>query len=434
MLDRLRPMLAVCKYSLPNSVVEKFSSLATSNWLAPLETEISRQIDPLFAFFFIGNEKHTGVNLKSLVVSSKSMSHYIVNLLYAEKPQVKESGKVSPRNPFLKHDFLLNEVDMILIVTNRLTFPFLPDDFIIIPKQVRFICDLSDPPEILFQNLNRRRRRSIQTIEKIGYSYEVVHEMSKFELFYNETYYPYIIKRHQELATPESFAYLKQLFKNGGLLLVKKNNEIVSGILFCVRGKTIWTPSMGVKLEKIKDEFVRKTAGDALIYFLIKWARKHGYKCLDYGNSRPFLNDGVVRYKKEWGMRVQKSGENAIFVHLNNFGIGVRSFLTNNPFFYLDGNQLKGCVFIDRKQPVSEGELNHFFRLYFIPGLPSLTIISTSGFEERILSKASINNKKQLNPSSLNHLLKVAKKAGKSLALAEIGRSKNGLKLEVSKG
>lgn len=386
-----------------------------------LRTEILARTNPPFLFLFKGNEKYSGVNLKSLVIGSRTMARYLSNLIYSGNPELKEVGQASLRGPNLESSFF-PEVDMILEVTHRSFSQFLPTDgFIIIPKEVYFTLDLSDPLEMIFGKLNRRRRRSIRTIEKLGYSYEVTHDKAKFKLFYYKMYYPYITKRYRDLAKPESFAYLKPLFRNGGLLLVKRNDRYISGILHCLQNETVWTPCMGIFEEEARDEYVRRPAGDALLYFLILWAKNQGYKRLDYGNSRPFLNDGVVHYKTEWRMKVHERGEWVILASLCNFGRGVRSFLVNNPFMFLDQQHLNGCVFVDRQHPVTKGEVEHLFKQYYISGMSSLFVFSASGFERKeSCSKAADETEKRRTPNSLSHLFKAATKEGQDLKYVEI--------------
>lgn len=385
-----------------------------------LRTEILARTSPSFLFLFEGNEKYSGVNFKSLVIGSRIMARYLSNLIYSGNPELKKIGHASLRGPNLESGFF-PEVDMILEVTHGSFSQFLPTDgFIMIPKEVYFTLDLSDELEMMFSKLNRRRRRSIRTIKNLGYSYEVTHDKEKFKLFYHKMYCPYITKRHRDLARPESFAYLKQLFRNGKLLLVKRNARYISGILHCPQNETVWTPCMGVFEENAHDEYVRRTASDALLYFLILWAKNQGYKRLDYGNSRPFLNDGVVRYKREWRMKAHKRGEWVILANLCNFGRGVRSFLMNNPFMFLDRQHLKGCTFVDRQNPVTGGEVEHIIKQYYTPGMSSLFVFSTSGFDKKEPSKAANNIEQRWMPNSLSHVFKTAKKAGQDLRFMEI--------------
>ena len=416
--DNLEPLYAVYKYRLPGIVRKGFSSLVACRVMTRLRTEILTRINSPSIFLFTGNEKCSSVNLKSLIISSRPMAHYLASVIYGGNPEMKEIGQVSQSDTKLKSNFF-PKVDLMLAEMN-VSFPqFLPiDNFIILPKQVCLTLNLSYTLETILSKLNRRRRRSIRTIAKLGYSYEVTHNPAKFNIFYHKMYYPHIIKKYHGLASPMSFVYMKQLFKRGGLLLVRRNNHYTSGILYCLQEETVWTPSMGISKEN--DECVEQTAGDALLYFLIPWSKKQGYKRLDYGNSRPFLNDGLFRYKREWQMKIQKRGEKVILVNLCNFGKGIRSFLANNPFIFVDQQQLKGCVFVNHENPVTEGEVEHLFKQYYTSGMSSLVVLSTSGFERKGGSKAANEI-----PNTLFNLSKTAKKAGQDLDFLEIkeGRS-----------
>ena len=413
--DKLKPFYIVYRYRVP-SVIRKAVSLLVTCWvLTPLRTEILTRNNRTSIFLFTGNEKYTGVDFKSLIISNRSMARYLASIIYAGNPEIKEIGQVSLCDTKLISNFF-PQADLILAETNMLRahtqfFPI--DSFIILPKLVCFTLDLSDTLETIFSKLNRRRRRSIRTIKKFGYSYEITHDQAKFNMFYHKMYYPHIIKRYRELATPESFVYLKQLFKHGGLLLVKRNNRYLSGILYCLQGETVWTPSMGISQEN--DKYNKRTASDALLYFLILWSKERGYKRLDYGNCKPFLNDGVFRYKREWQMKVQKNEKRMILAKLCNFGRGISSFLANNPFIFVDQQHLKGCVFVDHENPATEGEVAHLFKQYYTCGMSSLVLLSTSGFERKGGPKAD----KEI-PNSLSNIFKTARKAGQDLNFLEI--------------
>ena len=128
------------------------------------------------------------------------------------------------------------------------------------------------------------------------------------------------------------------------MLSVKVNGKIVSSLIFCPSGSTLYVPVVTFSRER-HDKFIEDTKGDAMVYYLITWARKNGYSSLDYGFCRPFLNDGILRYKKSWGMKIEAEKAFSIFVRLHNFQNSVRTFLARNPFIFVDGKDLKGCVF-----------------------------------------------------------------------------------------
>ena len=95
---------------------------------------------------------------------------------------------------------------------------------------------------------------------------------------------------------------------------------------------------------KEKNSLLKKGLGAASYYFLILWAKENSIKQIDFGTSRAFLNDGVSRFKRKWGTTIKKTKSITpsvfAFKACNNSQIA-QNFKMNNPFVYLEKNQLK---------------------------------------------------------------------------------------------
>lgn len=418
--ERLKPLLAIYRYRLPNIVTTKFSKCMPAGF----QQVIRKKINPSSIFILNGKEKNSGYPIRSLIVGSRITALYLAGIIYDGNFDIEEAREFA--FPDTEPKINARKMDMIMVLTSSLSSGFPDNDFIAIPNEVNFTLDLSHQLEAILSKLNRRRRRSIQTIKKLGYSYEITDDDTKLRLFYNKMYCPYVSKRHRPFVRLEGFAYLKQLFKKGGLLLVKRGKMYVSGILYCLVNKTVWTPCMGIFEEHAQEKHVRRTAGDALLYFLILWAKKQGYNKINYGNSKPFLNDGVVRYKREWQMNVrQHSRTRIILTKPCNFERGVRSFLMGNPFIFLDRQSLKGLVFVDHEHPVTWGEIEEILRQHYTPGLTSLLVISTSGFERNQHLIAAYEIEEAQIPDSLSCLSRMAGRIDRNLELLEIKKTED---------
>lgn len=415
--ERLKPLLAIYRYRLPNIVTTKVSSCMP----AVFRGVIRKKINPSSIFILSGNEKNSGFPIRSLVVGNRIIALYLASIIYNGDFDIEEVREFAFHGTEPKIN--ARKMDIIIVLTNSLSSSSPANEFIAIPNEVNFTFDLSHQLETIFSKLNRRRRRSIQMLKKLGYSYEITDDDTKFRLFYDKMYCPYVSERHKPFVKLESFAYLKQLFKKGGLLLVKRDKTYVSGILFSLVNKTVWTPCMGIFEEHAQDKHVTRTAGDALLYFLIIWAKEQGYNKINYGNSKPFLNDGVVRYKREWQMSVRQHGERLILTKPCNFEKGVRSFLMGNPFIFFDGQSLKGLAFVDHEHPVTRGEVEKILRQYYTSGMTSLLVISTSGFERNQHSIAAFEIEEAQIPDSLSCFSRMAGRIDGNLKLLEIRKT-----------
>ena len=68
-------------------------------------------------------------------------------------------------------------------------------------------------------------------------------------------------------------------------------------------------------------------------YHAILWAKEKGHTQLDFGHCGPFLNDGILLYKKRWGMRMKRSRtkHRMLFLSVHRLNPYLETFLTNNP-------------------------------------------------------------------------------------------------------
>lgn len=94
-----------------------------------------------------------------------------------------------------------------------------------------------------------------------------------------------------------------------------------------------------------------------------------------------------------------------------------------NPFIFLDRQSLKGLVFVDHEHPVTRGEVEKILKQYYTPGMTSLLVISTSGFERNQHSIAAYEIKEAQIPDSLSCLSRMVGRIDRNLKLLEIRKT-----------
>jgi len=333
-----------CFNHLPRPIRKKMLSLLyavseiTSVFLITIN-QLSYQ-----AYIIKGKEKNSKENIKILYLTNEELYPYLMNILFLEKPKHKKIGKIRIWNINKEIKKFFHKINGVFIETNTFfTGYFEKKGFIIIPESISTTLDISHPFSDIYKNFSKSGKEDIRKVKKYGYTYEITEELEKLKLFYNEMYMPYITQRHEKTAIYTNFHALRLLFeKNGRLMLIKQKNEYVSGALFSIEKEKATATYLGIK--KGKSNLLKKGLTAASYYFFIKWAKKHGIKILDFGTSKAFVNDGLFRYKKKWGVKITKTKSyiHSIFpfkVCKNNKAI--HSFLINNPFIYLEKNQLK---------------------------------------------------------------------------------------------
>ncbi|HVN73917.1 MAG TPA: GNAT family N-acetyltransferase [Methanoregula sp.] len=193
-----------------------------------------------------------------------------------------------------------------IIALNRNLVPFFRNGVFTVPF-VRQVVSLDKPPETLKQF--RKHKKTIQS-----YTAEISNDAEHLKFFYEQMYLPFIRERHKD-ALIEDISKLQYLLKkNGELILLRHQQELVGG-LFCKRmGGTYYALSVGL----IDDRWLSEDAVPALFYHSMIRARELNARFVDFGESRPFLSDGVLEYKRRWGGRVIRNERDNYYYLLKN--------------------------------------------------------------------------------------------------------------------
>jgi hypothetical protein len=236
-----------------------------------------------------------------------------------------------------------------------------------IPGWVGGDVDLLDPKRLR----SNSKKNDLNRIKRYGLSWEVTNAPVKYEEFYRCMYLPYMEKAHGEKAFFAKFEELKAIMGHSELLLVKKGAEYIGGeVIFYRDGKARYW-EMGVKDGNM--DYVKIGVNAALYHFPEEHLRQKGYRRIHYGNSRPFLKDGVLHYKKIRGLVLRDFKKNGFLMAFSRLSPGVRNFLIKNPFIYLEKDKLTGAVFREAHtfQPDSVASVH---KEYFIKGMSVLNI------------------------------------------------------------
>jgi hypothetical protein len=155
--------------------------------------------------------------------------------------------------------------------------------------------------------------------------------------FFNDLYLPYISARHgssaviveqRKFAKVAATATLAQLFAGtswtAGMLLRRRADTLRFGWF----GSRQNPPSPG--------------ASEVLDVLCIKAAAAQGIRCINFGNSRPSLIDGVARYKRKFGAQfvMPSYPQTIIEFEINSERAALRDWLTSRQFLCNHRNTL----------------------------------------------------------------------------------------------
>lgn len=216
-----------------------------------------------------------------------------------------------------------------------------------IPKWQQMAININRPLEQIF----RSKRNDVQRrIRKNNLEYEVSNDPIEFEKFYFQMLLPYLKSRYsQEIISPD-YDVLKKDFNNGALILIKKHGEVIAASLLRYDSKE----QIALRVLGIKDgnfEYVQNGAIGAIYYFAAKEAIQRGYQRLYVGGVRPYLSDGLMKFKLSVSAEVVPRGplhKYCLRMILLKNTPELRKFLIENPFFYAtSGTNVSLAFFAD---------------------------------------------------------------------------------------
>ena len=185
-------------------------------------------------------------------------------------------------------------------------------------------------------------------------------------------YLPYITEAHDDEAIVMEYDLIKEEFKNCDLILVKDKEEYIGGILIRYTGESARLWCIGIKNGN-RDYLQRGVVG-ALYYFSFCYLKDKGFKKVGLGDTRAFLKDGVLQYKKKWGMRIIRASQTGFLVNILSAKNSVKEIFFSNPFIYMDKGKFEGAIFIENDQLISEKDFREIYKSYYRYGISKLII------------------------------------------------------------
>ena len=217
-------------------------------------------------------------------------------------------------------------------------------------------------------------KSDFRRIRKNSLRYEVTRDPQRFDDFYHNMYVPQTTKAHGSSAYIISYEYMRAEFQNCDLLLVTKQEKHIAGILIAYEksGPRLW--SLGVR--DSNPEYIKDGAVGALFYFSISYLHEKGFTKVEFGRSRPFLRDGVLRYKRKWDQRIVGTSPNWLALKILSYPDAVKVFLQQNPFIFENRGSLNGAVFVDEENSLTAEDFEKIDKQHLHDGLSKLFIYS----------------------------------------------------------
>lgn len=318
---------------------------------------------------------------KLLIAGTKHRVGHLIRRFFESEPKQDMVGTVPLWNLAGTLKRLRTSADLTIACLDRFsTRLFFSGGYLAIPESVGSCLA---PPEDInnLGEVSHKLKRELQRVFRSNFTHKLSREETDFERFYYTMHVPFTRKRFKEYGEIHNFYQLRRVFHQGGLILLQLGSQYVAGLLFQEKNQRVRSIVFGT----INGEWEPVEAGAfaALYFFLVKHAIENGYKLVDLGGCLPFLNDGVLRYKRKWGANLIEHYNNYhdFLVYWNCFNESVTSFLSSTPLIFRDHGGLSALYVIDCDKPATQVEAWKVYHSSWISGLQRLYLIATSGWE-----------------------------------------------------
>jgi hypothetical protein len=318
-----------------------------------------------------GAEATTGEPLRIFCRQNEVTRHHFLKLMFATPPEPVNLGSHQMLKLFRTFGRSDAPADLAIISATEGQHNWLDDGrWFSIPCWVRGHAPLP-PGEAV------RRHDSVKTtlrlIRRHGYETVATKDEKLLQEYFDRMYVPYTRATFGEGASLHSLQAAKDLCLDLELVLLQKKSnpgEYLGGflVLYEPTAPRFW--SLGVL--NGDRELVREGVLAALYYLSFQYLADKGFTQINLGGSRPFFNDGILRYKRRYQQRITHWNWEGTELKIARLTPAVKSFLRQNPFIFRSKGKVYGAVFADA--PMTSEKIRELHQQCFHEGLGRLII------------------------------------------------------------
>ncbi|MCL5270537.1 MAG: GNAT family N-acetyltransferase [bacterium] len=317
---------------------------------------------------------------------------YLIKRMYGDYLRPEPAGTIPRKELEARLAALAGEMDFVILSLSEGGGRKAPGgdglaaQGVVIPQFVRQLRDSppagADPRESVKNHTNKN---DLNKIRRNNYTYAVTHDANQLASFYHRCHVPYITERHGDAAYLSPFGSFRRQFEEGELLIVMDSaGRTVAGVLAQRKGDTYCALSNGVL--DADAGLVNDGVLAAQYYYSIVEAARRGCRRIDFGRSRPFLDDGILFFKKKWGARIEPNSDvmRPLRLFVCNDGPRTRCWLEANPFITQRGGALEGVLVFGDHVDLDDGQLRSRLKQCMHDGLAGLVaVLLTSAWAAR---------------------------------------------------
>jgi len=219
-------------------------------------------------------------------------------------------------------------------------------------------------------------QNALRKIRQHSLDYEISRDRRRLDDFYNNMYLPHLKLRYGDSAYIASKETVEAGFDKGELLFVKKNGECITGQLITYKGSCACLAWLGVRDGNW--DHARAGAEAASWEYFFRRAEDRGCLKASLTRARPFLNDGLLRFKRTWSQKLVRSMSLKFLLKICADSDAAKAFLVNTPLIFERAGRFYGAVFLNDKMPLTLDALQATCKEHFHPGMAALIVFQFS--------------------------------------------------------
>jgi hypothetical protein len=287
------------------------------------------------------------------------------------------------------------DFDLVLARVDKLAaHSFFPSTYLRMPELIDTGRPLPDNPASLLR-ASESLRQDIRATRKKGFETSVSRLLDDFEEFYHSMYIPFTRARHGTAARLRNEITLRNCFRRGGLVWLARGSERLAGLVFERAEDTL-----SLRAYAPRDDYAGLTkkgipqyvsAASTLYFHAISEAIQDGYHFLDFGGCRACLTDGLLFYKKKWGVQVRIKPANLFYtlIRWSAWNPAVATFLADLPLLHQNGSRLTAITAIPDAQMATQADADRIYRVLHVAGVDEFVIVNSSGWATNIVPPPS---------------------------------------------
>jgi hypothetical protein len=330
-----------------------------------------------------------------LVAGADSWAYDLPLRLFSSRPDQSVIGTVPLWRLNSTLENMERDFDVVVAYVDRIAARlFFPPTYLRIPQWVDTGRALPDDPASLLRS-SESLRQDIRVTRKKGFETSVSRRLDDFEEFYHSMYTPFIRARHGTAARLRNEITLRNCFRRGGLVWLARGSERLAGLVFERAEDTL-----GLRAYATRDDYAGLTkqgiprfvsAASTLYFHAISEAIQDGCHFLDFGGCRACLTDGLLFYKKKWGVRVHIRPANLFYtlIRWSAWNPAVATFLSDLPLLHQNGNRLTAITAMPLAQTATQADADKVYRALHVPGVDEFVMVNACGWAADIVPPPS---------------------------------------------